>query len=288
MILSDAFTFSQSSLQDFVDCRRRFQLRYLQHAAWPALQSEPALEAERFAQQGAAFHRLVQQLLTGLPVERLEPFAAQAGLEPWWQSFTQAAPHLAGIDDPSSLRLYPEITLTASLGKHRLLAKYDLLRQAPDGKLTIFDWKTSRQRTQRKWLAARLQTRLYPYLLVRAGAFLNAGNSLAAGNPLTPEQVEMVYWFAADPHNPEIFTYSQAQLQDDEQFLTGLVDTVQSLPETAFFLTADERHCRYCVYRSLCNRGASAGDLADFDAADGEIAVLDLDLDFENLPEISF
>lgn len=288
MILPDTFTFSQSSLQDFVDCRRRFQLRYLQRAAWPALQAEPALEAERFAQQGAAFHRLVQQLLTGLPAERLEPLAAQAGLGEWWQSFTQTAPHFAGIADPASLRLYPEITLTASFGNHRLagnhrlLAKYDLLRLSPDGKLTIFDWKTSRQRTQRKWLASRLQTRLYPYLLVRAGAYLNGGN------PLTPEQVEMVYWFAVDPHNPEIFTYSQAQFQDDEEFLTGLVDTIQSLPETAYFLTPDERQCRFCVYRSLCNRGETAGDLADFEAADGEITPLTLDLDFENLPEISF
>lgn len=288
MILPNAFTFSQSSLQDFVDCRRRFQLRYLQRAAWPALQSEPALEAERFAQQGAAFHRLAQQLLTGLPAERLEPYAAQAGLGDWWQSFTQASPHLAGIADPVSLRLYPEITLTAPVGnnrlagKHRLLAKCDLLRISSDGRLTIFDWKTSHQRTQRKWLASRLQTRLYPYLLVRAGAYLNGGEPLAA------EQVEMVYWFTADPGSPETFAYSQAQFQDDEQYLTGLVDTIQSLPVTDFFLTTDERQCRFCVYRSLCNRGETAGDLTDFEAAEGEISPLALDLDFENLPEISF
>ena len=45
--LPEGFRFSQSSLQDYVDCRRRFQLRYLQNLAWPALQSEPALENER-------------------------------------------------------------------------------------------------------------------------------------------------------------------------------------------------------------------------------------------------
>ena len=57
------FQFSQGSLQDFVDCRRRFQLRYIQGVAWPALQTEPAMENERSMQQGARFHHLVHQHL---------------------------------------------------------------------------------------------------------------------------------------------------------------------------------------------------------------------------------
>jgi len=30
------FTFSQSSLQDYYDCPRRFELRYLSRLIWPA------------------------------------------------------------------------------------------------------------------------------------------------------------------------------------------------------------------------------------------------------------
>ena len=63
MRLIENFQFSQANLQDFVDCRRRFQLRYLQHIAWPAIESEPVLENERFLQQGARFHRMIQQHL---------------------------------------------------------------------------------------------------------------------------------------------------------------------------------------------------------------------------------
>ncbi|MBA4379648.1 MAG: hypothetical protein C0393_03000 [Anaerolinea sp.] len=65
------FTFSQSSLQDYADCPRRFQLRYIEELAWPAVESEPALENERHQQEGLFFHRLVQQRLVGLPVEKL-------------------------------------------------------------------------------------------------------------------------------------------------------------------------------------------------------------------------
>ena len=43
------FQFSQASLSDYMDCARRFQLRYLLEQDWPAVESEPLLERERFA-----------------------------------------------------------------------------------------------------------------------------------------------------------------------------------------------------------------------------------------------
>lgn len=85
MSLPDDFVFSQSSLQDFADCRRRFQLRYIQRLQWPALKAEPALENERLMQLGARFHRLVQQYLTGLPLPQLAALAGEdESLERWW------------------------------------------------------------------------------------------------------------------------------------------------------------------------------------------------------------
>ena len=58
--LPPTFTFSQSSLQDYFDCPRRFQLRYIEQVAWPAVETEPMLENERRQQAGLHFHRLVQ------------------------------------------------------------------------------------------------------------------------------------------------------------------------------------------------------------------------------------
>jgi hypothetical protein len=41
MTLPYSFHFTQSSLQDYLDCPRRFQLRYVLDQPWPAVESEP-------------------------------------------------------------------------------------------------------------------------------------------------------------------------------------------------------------------------------------------------------
>ena len=110
MNLPDDFQFSQGSLQDFVDCRRRFYLRCLLRLRWPAVQSEPMLEHERYLQQGSDFHRLAQQALVGLPVERLSASLVGEDLSHWWENFLDFLPGLTG---GTSLEIYPEISLTA-------------------------------------------------------------------------------------------------------------------------------------------------------------------------------
>ena len=89
------FRFSQSSLQDYVDCPRRFELRYVQHLNWPAAESEPIREQEEHMAQGALFHRLVQQYFIGLPVDVLTRSIADERVAEWWGRFlTHAAPEL--------------------------------------------------------------------------------------------------------------------------------------------------------------------------------------------------
>jgi RecB family exonuclease len=199
----------------------------------------------------------------------------------WWLSFGEFLPQIANAAPGPGWQLYPEISLTAPLAGTRLVGKYDLVAVHPQGRLRIYDWKTSRQRSKRQTLEKRLQTRLYPYLLTCAGAFLNGGV------PIQPEQVEMVYWFTEHPEQPERFTYSNAAFQADEAYLTSLIETVRRLEEADFTLTDDERQCAYCVYRSLCNRGVAAGDLADFDAG-GDGGLPGFELDFEQIAEIAY
>ena len=114
MTLPTDFQFSQGSLQDYVDCPRRFQLRYVHHLAWPAAESEPALENERHLRQGAAFHRLVHQHVLGLPPEQLSRTVADEALRRWWRNYLAEPP----ADLPPSR--YPEIVLSAPVGGHRL------------------------------------------------------------------------------------------------------------------------------------------------------------------------
>lgn len=276
MTLPTDFQFSQGSLQDYVDCPRRFQLRYLLRLAWPAVEAEPALENERHLQQGAAFHRLIHQHVLGIAPERLLSTVTDADLRRWWHNYLEC-----GSKDLPASR-YPEIVLSAPVGGYRLIAKYDLIAVDAGRRSVIVDWKTSRKRSRRRWLAERLQTKVYPYLLVRAGSHLNAGQ------PFEPEQVEMVYWFAEYPDDPARFTYDTAQYEADEAYLTSLIEEIESLGDEDFPLTTQERHCRYCPYRSLCQRGIRAGA---YDEIEDELELgegFDVSLDFEQIAEIEY
>lgn len=282
MNLPPDFQFSQHSLQDFVDCRRRFLLRHVQRLAWPALESEPALEHERYLQQGTNFHRLAQQFLLGIPADRLANTIHDSVLEAWWDNFMQVAPGLRDLETASGWKLYPEVGLSVPIHDSRLVAKFDLLVIAPDNRMLIYDWKTSRNKPKRQWLEGRLQTRVYPYVLVHAGASLNQGQ------PVQPEQVEMIYWFAAHPGEIERFTYDPNAHQASEAYLTSLLDTILALKEDEFHLTTDTKRCTYCVYRSLCNRGISAGGAAGFDDEYLPESENTIALDFDQIAEIEY
>lgn len=288
--LPSDFHFSQASLQDYADCRRRFQLRYLENLAWPAVEAQPALENERRLQVGAAFHRLVQQHLIGLPEGRLSRMAAarqedMPEISRWWESYLQHGSDLCEYAEIPGLHLYPEISLSAPIeGAYRWVAKYDLVAVAPDGRAVIFDWKTYRRRPERQWLHERLQTRLYPYLLVQAGSHLTQGETLS------PTQVEMVFWYPEFPNQPERFAYSQAQFEEDQASLKDLVAEIERLDQDEFYKTQFQQRCRYCTYRSLCDRGVEPGELEEVTLDHEAITGLppEFEIDFDQIAEIEF
>jgi len=273
---------SQSSLQDYVDCARRFKLRYIDRLSYPAVESEPVLENEKHLQEGEYFHRLAQQYLIGIPSEPIGKLANTPNLQRWWENFitskdlTSLRLH-SGVLRKNLAGLYPEFTLSTPLGSFRLLAKYDLIAIEND-KVTIYDWKTYRKRPRNEWLAARMQTRVYRALLVNAGAHLNNGKAFE------PEQIEMVYWFADFPNDPARFTYTSAQYQRDWDLLLKLADEIKSASD--FPLTEDTAKCLYCSYRSYCQRGVKA---VDVDQAEAETEAEELfDVNFEQIGEIAF
>ena len=269
------FSFSQSSLQDYADCPRRFQLRYLDQLVYPAAESEPALENERHLLEGQHFHRLAQQYLLGIPAEKLERLANTPNLQRWWENFINAT-DLTGLRGLSGL--YPEVTLSAPLGDFRLVAKYDLIAFTEDEKIIIYDWKTYRKRPRNEWTSARWQTRVYRSLLVAAGSQLNGGK------PIVPERCEMVYWFSNFPDDPARFPYNEAQYKRDWDALVKLTEEIQSA--ASYPLTEDRQRCAYCPYRSYCDRGTQAGDL---DTIEAEMEAESLfDVNFEQIGEIEF
>jgi CRISPR/Cas system-associated exonuclease Cas4 (RecB family) len=282
-VLPTNFQFSQASLQDYVDCPRRFQLRYVLQLAWPAQEVEPALENERHMQQGAAFHRLVHRYALGIPAEDLSRAIQEPDLRRWWHNYLERGPQ----ELPE--RRHPEVVLSAPLAGYRLVARYDLVAVDAGQRALILDWKTSRKRTKREYLAERLQTKVYPYLLVQAGAHLNGDQAIA------PEQVEMIYWFADYPEEPARFGYDTAQYEAEEAYLTALVEEIVGLGDEDFPLTVQEQRCKFCPYRSLCRRGVRAGTLDEvldeaLDAIiEGEADAGDaFDIDFEQIAEVEY
>ena len=270
-----SFTFSQSSLQDYADCPRRFLLRYVDQLSWPAVESEPVVENEQRQQEGQVFHRLAQQHLLGLPAEDLARLANTPNLSRWWNSFTSTDFGLSGYAQHTELSL--SCPLASDAGSYRLLAKYDLVATR-DGQVLIYDWKTSIRRPKDEWLAARWQTRVYRALIVRAGAYLNGGK------PFEPEQVTMTYWFADFPSEPAAFKYDAKQYERDWAAIEQAAREISSATE--FPLTPDEKKCRFCTYRSYCDRGTKAADW-NADESDTD-AVATFDVNFEQIGEIEF
>jgi CRISPR/Cas system-associated exonuclease Cas4 (RecB family) len=276
MLLQPDFQFSQASLQAFVDCPRRFQLRYLRDVAWPAVEAEPIEEHERRTQHGMAFHRMVQQHILGVSEAQLSSMAVDGDLARWWANYR--------VYHPAEVlgERYPELTVAATVAEHRLVAKYDLLVVQPGQHATIFDWKTSQKRTRSIMLRMRLQTRVYRYLLVRAGHHFNEGN------PISPGKTEMVYWFSEYPESPERLSYSAAQYEDDAQYLGGIIEQIKGMGDEDFIMTDDERRCQYCLYRSYCERGVEAGFMEMMEEDPDPEDVNLLDFDFEQIAEIAF
>ena len=277
--LPSGFAFSQTSLQDYSDCPRRFQLRTIEQLQWPAIETEPVLENERRQQEGQFFHRLVQQHLIGLPAGKLAKLANTPDLSRWWENY------LGHKFEFSGCAQHTELTLAAPVGIYRLLAKYDLVAYIPGKRAFIYDWKTYRKRPRDEWMAARLQTRVYRAMLIQAGATLNGGT------PFLPEQIEMIYWYPDHPSEPARFPYNDPQYKRDWDALTGLINEIGN--HRHFPLTEDEKKCGYCPYRSYCNRGGKAGTLDEF--ADLEVPVPALeteltgtDINFEQIAEIEF
>jgi CRISPR/Cas system-associated exonuclease Cas4 (RecB family) len=253
MPLDKHFVFSQSNLQDYLDCPRKFELRHINKIEWPALYCEPYLDFEKEIERGQAFHQMVHQHILGIDKPPSGKFET---LDFWMKNFID--------NNPLSVfnHIHPEFTLTVIQNGFRLLAKFDVIAVRHDNTTTIFDWKTSRKMPSSKNLNNRVQTRVYPLVLVEAGS------SLVKNNKILPESVSMIYWFPEFPEKPEVIRYSQEQYKKDKTFIKNIIDEICDSSDTTFQLTRDEKKCTFCNYRSLCDRGVNAGNFENEDLDD--------------------
>lgn len=283
MRLPPDFQFSQSSLQDYLECPRRFELKYIQRLRWPAPITQPQREHEQHMRAGAMFHQMIHQHTAGVPSTAITGMINADNVKQWWGQYL-ISPYNTALTDTTPLPKHrlPEIALSVPIAGYRLIAKFDLLAIEPNGPAVIVDWKTGTRRPTSSHLAQRMQTLVYRYLLVEAGTHFNGGQ------PIDPANVEMVYWFTADPENPEHIRYSVDEHAEVGHHLTTLIDEIAT--RETFDLTTETRRCRFCAFRSLCERGIEAGTLAEMDALadDFNDDSFELDFDFDQVAEVEF
>lgn len=268
MKLPEYFSFNQQNLQDYADCPRRFFLRHILKQEWPAIESDPVLEQETLILLGNRFHQMVQQFFAGVPQENIEACITDVDLKDWWHRFIL-------LDIGSSIGTkYSEMQFSIPFEGFRLTAKYDLLVYQPNQMVVIYDWKTSQHSPKRNWLGSRMQTRVYPLVISSIAAQANSTFALI------PDQIEMIYWYPAFPENQVKYSYSQEKFTEDQHYFKTMIKEILQLDEPGFTKTENETFCKYCRYRSLCNRGVSAGNRDEIEESETSLdSAFDLDFD---------
>jgi hypothetical protein len=271
--LPAGFMFSQHSLSTYQRCQRRFWLRYVDRQPWPAPQDAEPAQLERQLARGRTLHLWLARQQVGVDMAPSVAAHPDAELRAWWE----AAQRFPWNELPTDY-VEAEAPIIVPLGAYRLYARYDLLAVGRDGSAVIVDWKTLQARPSERILRQRWQTRIYLYT-----ALAGQGAVWAAGRPIDPALVRLIYWFTSFPDEPGIIDYSAAAYQRDHQELSALVNEIASKPPADFMLTEDLRTCRGCLYRTLCLRDTSTQP-EDDGWLDEEIA-FDLELDEPLEPE---
>ena len=264
-MIPQGFKFSQSSLTAFGQCRRRFMLRYLQHLQWPAPLTDRLSEWEQAIQRGLSFHQFILQESLGMDVEQAVQKSEDPLLAAWWNNWRGQPP-----DRPEG-EIFSETMLSVPFATHRLVAKFDRVLFANDGKVVIYDWKTGRRKPTQADFAQNWQTLVYRFVLVEAGAVLNGGRAV------DPSNVSLVYWHAQYPQAIDPISYSAADHEAAREKLAHMMDLIKALPdEAAYAKTEDLAECRRCEFHTYCDRLSPRGD--DWDIDEDE-------LDWDLLPE---
>ncbi len=170
---------SQSNLQDFSECPRRFQLKVIENISWPAAYLEPLSQLEQATETGNKFHQLCHQFFTGIDHESLSRTISNPDLKIMWENFSIFAKEIQNENR------FSEIILSTPFMGHQLIAKYDLVLRTDDDKFIIYDWKTSSHKPSRTILSQRYQTFIYPLI------FTKAGESIFRTDPPSPKDQKL-------------------------------------------------------------------------------------------------
>lgn len=276
MPLSKNFIFSANNLQDYVDCPRRFELKYILKQNWPAITSQPVLEMENKIQMGNRFHQLANQYLTGISGDVLENSIDDPELKLWFNRFQKY------IKSSLNFPHFSEFTVFLSFEGFRLIAIFDFISLTDIHKMMIGDWKTSSRLPNKEFYFQSIQSYLYPFI-----AYETRVNLFPQASTLQPEDLFMEYWFPGFPENTITREYSTTSHTSSRELISSLISEIAQKELGTFEKTPNDKRCVYCQYRSLCERGIQAGKLEDAEDDSESDSRFD-SLDFDQIEEIAF
>jgi|GEM_PF-63130 len=314
-----AFTFSQSSLQAYEDCPRRFWLAYVEQLPWPAVEASPVQEHEALMRQGEHFHRLVQRAEIGIDADAVGA-ALTAPLAAWFAAYRTHRPadlptefveiervlsigigdrneepgakgERKGQGDKEEGRRGDMATQRANLSISQFTNPPVLQSpHLPISRLAAkYDLITAEpggrvvivdwKTAKRRGDPATLRQRWQT--IVYPYVLVEASAGLPWG-PVRPEQVEMRYWFTAAPAQPVIFRYDAAQHDANRRRLTHLLaEILAGETEGDFPKVADTptNRKRFCAFCIYRSR-CNRGDAAgDLDELDDAEAFFAVDME---------
>lgn len=273
-MITNNLTFSAKKVQDYIDCQRRYELRYLLNQSCPAISSEPILEIESNIKKGSEFHFLIHQYLSNIPEEILKRTILDDSMKEWFENF------LSFYKILEVKSIFSEFRLNAKIEVSRFTAVYDVIYLTENEEIGIIDWKTSKYIPNKKNLASKIQSVLYPFILHEGSA------EFLPGFNYPPENISMRYWFPHSPFEEIIFPYGLETHEKNRDFLRSITCEIQEKKLGDFVLTEDEKKCGFCLYRSLCNRGVKARSYLESESYVYDFS--DFSPDFNLLPEITF
>lgn len=249
--------FSQNSLEIFSKCRLRFKKRYVDGLWWHSGEAK-----DSHAEKGRLFHLMAYRYFMGL-----DDSIDNEEIRIWQERLKK----YISISPKNSY--YPEYELRLSDNDIKLQAKYDLVAIDSQNRAVIYDWKVQDKPIKPKTAETAFQTRVYRYLLAKAGDIIN-------GKPIKPEDITMIYWQANHPETPVVIGYSEEMFNQDEEFLKEEIKKILSCRFDAKGLkTADEKACKFCEFCSICN---------GFDSEEEAGTETESDIEWEDAEEIEF
>ena len=215
MPLPDNFIFSANNLQDYLDCPRRFELKYLLKQNWPAVTSQPVLEMENRILQGNRFHLLAHQYLSGITGDILGNTIDDPELELWFERFQKY------IDQYLNFIFFSEFSVIMPFEGFRLIAIFDFISLKNINKIRICDWKTTSRLPKKEIFLQHIQSTLYPFL-----AYETQAKIFPQASVLKHQDISMEYWFPGFPENTITWEHSAVIHANSRELLSSLISEI--------------------------------------------------------------